>query len=47
MILNVPSELRKIFLSALASTDPKFPASEWDHIIAQAVLTVNTLHDQR
>ena len=46
MLLNVPSELGKMFFkSGLVSTDPKFPASEWDRLIQKAVLTLNILRN--
>ena len=47
MLLNVLSELEKSFLSSLASTDPKLPASEWDLLIPQAVITLNIFRNSR
>ena len=44
MLLNIPSKLEKIF-SSLKITDPKFPASEWDCLIPQAILTLNIFRD--
>ena len=45
MLLNLISELYKSFLSGLASTDPKFPASERDCLIQQSVITLNIFHN--
>ena len=47
MLIKIPSELVKYFLTGFASTDLKFPASEWDSLIPQAVLTLNILLNSR
>ena len=47
MLLNFPSEPGKTFFSGLERTDPKFPASEWDSIIPQAILILNILRNSR
>ena len=47
MLLKVLSELVIIFLSALSSTDPKFPSSEWNRLTPQAVITLNILRNER
>ena len=35
------------FIAGLASTDPKFPAREWDRLIPQAVITLNIMRQCR
>ena len=39
--------LEQLFLSSLPSTNPKFPTSEWDCLIPQAVITLNLLRNSR
>ena len=35
------------FVAGLASTNPSFPISEWDHLIEQATITLNLLQNSR
>ena len=35
------------FKAGLATVDPDFPILEWDHLLPQAVLTLNLLRDSR
>jgi len=35
------------FITSLCLTDPKFPATEWDRLLPQAVLTLNLLRQSR
>ena len=35
------------FIAGLCSTDPNYPAAEWDRLVSQAELTLNLLHSCR
>ena len=35
------------FITGLSSCDPKFPLSEWDHLLPQAEITLNLLRSSR
>ena len=47
MLLNAPSDLGRVILSVLVSTDPILPTSKWNCLIPQYFLTLNILINSR